>query len=134
MEEVSARSSTPEVQREGGEYGSKVTGVMTTKKPGDEGGRTDLLLRFFDSSFFNEWIALTYVPNQSTHIYIYIRRRRVLDSHTRIQTHMYAHICACVSHTRARSLSYYILRWKASPPGMRRNRCCDELTRFSGGL
>ena len=71
MEEVSARSSTPEVQREGGEYGSKVTGVMTTKKPGDEGGRTDLLLRFFDSSFFNEWIALTYVPNQSTHIYIF---------------------------------------------------------------
>lgn len=25
-------------------------------------GKTDLLLRFFDSNFFDEWIALTYVP------------------------------------------------------------------------
>lgn len=25
-------------------------------------GKTDLLLRFFDSHFFDEWIALTYVP------------------------------------------------------------------------
>ena len=76
MEEVSARSSTPEVQREG-EHGSKVTGVLAMKKPGDEGGRTDLLLRFFDSSFFNEWIALTYVPKALTHIYT--RDGRVLD-------------------------------------------------------
>ena len=98
MEEVSARSSTPEVQREGGEYGSKVTGVMTTKKPGDEGGRTDLLLRFFDSSFFNEWIALTYVPNQSTHIYIYSKKTRARFTHTHTNTHVRAHMCVRESH------------------------------------
>jgi hypothetical protein len=26
-------------------------------------GKTDLLLRFFDSQFFDEWIALTLVPS-----------------------------------------------------------------------
>ena len=30
--------------------------------PFPESGKTDLLLRFFDSQFFDEWIALTYVP------------------------------------------------------------------------
>ena len=30
-------------------------------------GKTDLLLRFFDSSFFTEYIAVTYVPHPASH-------------------------------------------------------------------
>jgi hypothetical protein len=39
--------------------------VMSTAAdgaPGSPAGRTDLLLRFFDSEFFNEWIAVQCVP------------------------------------------------------------------------
>ena len=35
------------------------TDAAAIRKIAEEEGRTDLLLRFFDSSFFNEWIALT---------------------------------------------------------------------------
>ena len=40
--------------------GSKADAAPTTStaKPPDA-GKTDLLLRFFDSQFFDEWIALT---------------------------------------------------------------------------
>ena len=33
--------------------------ATSTPKPPDAAGKTDLLLRFFDSQFFDEWIALT---------------------------------------------------------------------------
>lgn len=39
--------------------GSSAEADAAIRKIAEEGGRTDLLLRFFDSSFFNEWIALT---------------------------------------------------------------------------
>ena len=55
-------------------------GVLGTSIPqalGDDvGGRTDLLLRFFDSSFFNEWIALTYLwKSKSAGVHDYLCNR-----------------------------------------------------------
>ena len=42
-----------------GEKGASDTFKLATPPPAT--GKTDLLLRFFDSQFFDEWIAITYV-------------------------------------------------------------------------
>lgn len=43
----------------------EVTAAAADGGPGSPAGRTDLLLRFFDSEFFNEWIAVQCVPSQA---------------------------------------------------------------------